>query len=111
MLVNNAGVVSRTPIADVTDREWARVLAINLTGPMIGTRAVLPLMRDSGGGSIVNIASTAALVGHPGSKSWGSRLAFCLHSDARVGGGFNRIDQFLSPSGMDYVEEFPGKIA
>ena len=81
MLVNNAGVVSRTPIADVTDREWARVLAINLTGPMIGTRAVLPLMRDSGGGSIVNIASTAALVGHPGSKSWGrveNRLAPAL---------------------------------
>ena len=60
VLVNNAGVVSRTPVADVTDREWALVLAINLTGPMIGTRAVLPLMRDSGGGSIVNISSTVA---------------------------------------------------
>ena len=77
VLVNNAGVVSRTPVADVTDREWARVLAINLTGPMIGTRAVLPLMRDSGGGSIVNISSTAALVGHPGvcyaASKWGLR--------------------------------------
>lgn len=77
VLVNNAGVVSRTPIAEVTDREWARVLAINLTGPMIGTRAVLPLMRDSGGGSIVNISSTAALVGHPGvsyaASKWGLR--------------------------------------
>lgn len=77
ILVNNAGVVSRTPVADVTDREWARVIAINLTGPMIGTRAVLPLMRDSGGGSIVNISSTAALVGHPGvayaASKWGLR--------------------------------------
>lgn len=77
VLVNNAGVISRTPIAEVTDREWARVLAINLTGPMIGTRAVLPLMRDSGGGSIVNISSTAALVGHPGvcyaASKWGLR--------------------------------------
>ena len=77
VLVNNAGVVSRTPVADVTDREWARVIAINLTGPMIGTRAVLPLMRDSGGGSIVNISSTAALVGHPGvcyaASKWGLR--------------------------------------
>ncbi len=77
VLVNNAGVVSRTPAAEVTDREWARVLAINLTGPMIGTRAVLPLLRDSGGGSIVNISSTAALVGHPGvcyaASKWGLR--------------------------------------
>ncbi|MBM3340568.1 MAG: glucose 1-dehydrogenase [Betaproteobacteria bacterium] len=77
VLVNNAGIVSRTPVAEVTDREWARVIAINLTGPMIGTRAVLPLMRDSGGGSIVNISSTAALVGHPGvayaASKWGLR--------------------------------------
>ena len=47
VLVNNAGMISRTPVAEVTDAEWARVLAVNLTGPMIGTRAVLPLMRDS----------------------------------------------------------------
>lgn len=77
VLVNNAGMVSRTPVADVTDAEWARVLAVNLTGPMIGTRAALPLMRDSGGGSIVNISSTAALVGHPGvcyaASKWGLR--------------------------------------
>jgi 3alpha(or 20beta)-hydroxysteroid dehydrogenase len=66
VLVNNAGVVSRTPVAAVTDRAWARVIAINLTGPMIGTRAAPPLMRNSGGGSIVDISSTAALMGHPG---------------------------------------------
>jgi 3alpha(or 20beta)-hydroxysteroid dehydrogenase len=77
VLVHNAGVVSRSPVAEITDREWARVLAINLTGPLLGTRAALPLLRASGGGSIVNISSTAALVGHPGvaysASKWGLR--------------------------------------
>lgn len=77
VLVNNAGVVSRTSFKTISLREWERVLAINLTGPMIGTQAVAPLMRDSGGGSIVNISSTAGLLGHPGvayaASKWGLR--------------------------------------
>lgn len=77
VLVNNAGVVSRTRVQDIAMREWERVLAINLTGPMLGTQAMAPLMRDSGGGAIVNISSTAGLVGHPGvayaASKWGLR--------------------------------------
>lgn len=77
VLVNNAGVVSRTPFHSISMREWERVLAINLTGPMLGTQVAGPLMRDSGGGSIVNISSTAGLVGHPGvayaASKWGLR--------------------------------------
>lgn len=77
VLVNNAGVVSRTSFLGISMDEWQRVLAINLTGPMIGSQAVAPLMRDSGGGSIVNICSTAGLVGHPGvayaASKWGLR--------------------------------------
>lgn len=77
VLVNNAGVVSRTSFHGISMREWNRVLAINLTGPMIGTQAVAPLIRDSGGGSIVNISSTAGLLGHPGvayaASKWGLR--------------------------------------
>jgi 3alpha(or 20beta)-hydroxysteroid dehydrogenase len=66
ILVNNAGVVSRTGIQDISMDEWKRVLDINLTGPMFGCRACAPLIRDSGGGAIVNISSTAGLVGHTG---------------------------------------------
>lgn len=77
VLINNAGVVSRTNVRDIALPEWQRVIAINLTGPMIGTQAVAPLMRESGGGSIVNISSTAGLVGHPGvayaASKWGLR--------------------------------------
>jgi 3alpha(or 20beta)-hydroxysteroid dehydrogenase len=77
VLVNNAGVVSRTSVRTIAPEEWQRVLAINLTGPMLGIQAAAPLMRESGGGSIVNISSTAGLIGHPGvayaASKWGLR--------------------------------------
>lgn len=65
ILVNNAGVSLRKPtMLDVTLEEWDRVLSINLTGAFLGTKAAAPLMRDTGGGSIVNIASIAGRIGH-----------------------------------------------
>lgn len=61
-LINNAGVTSRVRLPDVELDEWNRVLAINLTGPMLGIKTLLPLMRD--GASIVNVGSIAGLTGH-----------------------------------------------
>ena len=65
-LVNNAGIAIFKPILDVTYEDWSRVLAVNLTGPFLCTQAAAPLMRDSGGGAIVNTASVAGLVGFQG---------------------------------------------
>jgi len=65
VLVNNAGVALRGKNIGATTREdWDRVLSINLTGPFLGTRAAAPLLRDSGGGAIINIGSTAGINGH-----------------------------------------------
>ncbi|GMM97676.1 SDR family NAD(P)-dependent oxidoreductase [Microbacterium luteum] len=61
-LVNNAGVTQRTRIGDVVRSDWDRVLAINVTGPMLGIQALLPLMPE--GASIVNIGSAAGVTGH-----------------------------------------------
>jgi NAD(P)-dependent dehydrogenase (short-subunit alcohol dehydrogenase family) len=60
-LVNNAGIAIFKPILDVTYEDWQRVLAVNLTGPFLVTQAVAPLMRESGGGAIVNITSISGL--------------------------------------------------
>ena len=60
-LVNNAGTAIFKPILDVTYEEWSRVLAVNLTGPFLCVQAAAPLMRDSGGGAIVNITSISGL--------------------------------------------------
>lgn len=65
ILVNNAGIGLRKPsMLDIKREEWQRVLDINLTGPFLGTQAVAPVMRDNGGGAIVNIGSIAGTTGH-----------------------------------------------
>ncbi|MGH1523946.1 SDR family NAD(P)-dependent oxidoreductase [Leifsonia sp. L25] len=61
-LINNAGVTHRAGIAATDRADWDRVLAINLTGPMLGMRALAPLM--CAGSSIVNVGSVAGLTGH-----------------------------------------------
>ena len=65
VLVNNAGIGLRKPSMLKTSREeWQRVLDVNLTGPFLGTKAAAPVLRDSGGGAIVNIGSIAGYTGH-----------------------------------------------
>lgn len=61
-LVNNAGIAFRARVHEIDPADWDRVLAINLTGPLLGIQTVVPLMR--GGGSIVNVSSVAGLTGH-----------------------------------------------
>ena len=60
VLVNNAGIViNRVPIEERTVEEWDRVQAVNSRGVFLGTKHAIPAMRDSGGGSIINICSVA----------------------------------------------------
>ena len=63
VLVNNAGILIRKSIEETTEEEWDRIMAVNVKGVFLGTKHAIPAMRDSGGGSIVNISSTAGLVG------------------------------------------------
>jgi cyclopentanol dehydrogenase len=67
ILVNNAGIYPAGLSLDTTTKKiWDNVIAINLTGPFLGCKAVVPFMRKTGGGSIVNIASIAGFVGGNG---------------------------------------------
>ncbi len=71
ILVNNAGILIRKGIEDTTVEDWDRIMAVNAKGVFLGTKAAIPAMREAGGGSIVNISSTAGLVGSPeGSASY-----------------------------------------
>ncbi|MGR3198490.1 MAG: SDR family NAD(P)-dependent oxidoreductase [Paracoccus sp. (in: a-proteobacteria)] len=62
VLVNNAGIINRKIIRDMTPEEWRRVIDVNLTGAFLGIRAAAPAM--TAGGSIVNISSNSAFSGH-----------------------------------------------
>jgi NAD(P)-dependent dehydrogenase (short-subunit alcohol dehydrogenase family) len=78
-LVNNAGIAVFKPMLDVTLEEWQRVLAVNLTGPFLMTQAVAPIMRDQGGGTIVNITSISGLRASTLRVAYGTSKAGLAH--------------------------------
>ncbi|MCC7355323.1 MAG: 3-oxoacyl-ACP reductase FabG [Anaerolineae bacterium] len=63
ILVNNAGICPLTPLDEITEEEWNRVLAVNLHGPFLCSQAVAPIMRQQRAGKIINIASSAGQMG------------------------------------------------
>ncbi len=78
ILVNNAGVVEPSPIEQTSADAFRRVVDVNLTGTFLGIQAVTPSLRRAGGGSIINISSTAGLAGYSHLSSyvaskWGVR--------------------------------------
>jgi 3-oxoacyl-[acyl-carrier protein] reductase len=76
VLVNNAGIAGKAaPLTEQTEDEWNRVIAVNMTGVFLCTRAVLPHMRERKYGRIVNIASIAGKEGNPNMVAYSSTKA------------------------------------
>jgi 3alpha(or 20beta)-hydroxysteroid dehydrogenase len=78
VLVNNAGIVSFGSVEGLSLADWQRTIDVNLTGVWLGMHHVVPSMRRAGGGSIVNISSTAGLQGYANlgayvASKWGVR--------------------------------------
>jgi cyclopentanol dehydrogenase len=81
ILVNNAGIYPGFVDCENTSIElWGKILSINLTGPFIGCKTCIPYLRLSGGGSIINIASIAGVVGGNGSAYSSSKGGLLLFS-------------------------------
>ena len=62
ILINNAGIMTLGSVEDIELDAWRRSMAINVEGPFLGCKHALPLMRESGPGSIVNMSSISAMV-------------------------------------------------
>lgn len=103
-LVNDAGISGGSSLLHETDVEtWLQVLAVNLTGPFLCTRAAMPHLLASGRGRIVNVASTYGLVGAPMAP------AYC----ASKGGVVNLTRQLAvdySPQGVRVNAICPGYV-
>jgi NAD(P)-dependent dehydrogenase (short-subunit alcohol dehydrogenase family) len=78
-LVNNAGVAVFKPLLETTFDEWARVLAVNLTGPFLCTQACAPVMLGNGGGAVVNIGSISGLRASTLRVAYGTSKAALMH--------------------------------
>ncbi len=78
-LVNNAGIAVFAPLMELSDDDWNRVLAVNLTGPFLCTRAAVPLMREHGGGAIVNITSISGFRASTLRAAYGTSKAGLAH--------------------------------
>lgn len=81
VLCNNAGTgEKRTLIRDLDENEWERVFATNVTGAFLGIKyGAVAMMKSAQGGSIINTASVAGIVGNPGYVAYSSSKAACIH--------------------------------
>jgi NAD(P)-dependent dehydrogenase (short-subunit alcohol dehydrogenase family) len=77
-LVNNAGIAGFGSVHETEQRGWERIMAVNVTGTFLASKAVLPGMLARGKGAIVNLGSVAGLVGIP------SMAAYCAAKGAVV---------------------------
>ena len=85
ILVNNAGIYDRRPLEEISEESWDRVMGVNAKGPFLGAKAVIPAMRMKGGGSIVNISSTAGIRGSVASHYGASKGAVRLLTKSIAG--------------------------
>lgn len=120
VLVNNAGIGGFGPLESTPVEHFDRVLAVNLRGPYLCARYAAPLLRASGAGAIINMASTRALMSEPGGEAYGASkggllalthaLAISLGPEVRVnavlpgwidvtGGPLTEADHAQHPAG------------
>ncbi len=78
ILVNNAGIRFLNTVLDQTEDEWRRTLDVNLTGPFLCCKAVIPYMLRGGKGKIVNVSSVAGMFGRP------LRSAYCASKGGEI---------------------------
>ena len=104
-LANIAGIMDAfLPPDEVDDATWERVFSVNVTGPMRLTRAVLPLMIAAGKGSVVNVASEAAL------KASAAGAAYTSSKHA-IAGYTKSVAFFHGPQGIRANAVAPGAVA
>ena len=70
ILVNNAGIYERNTVEELDLETWKRVMEVNAEGVFLGTKACIPTMRRSGGGSVVNMSSVSSMKGSVSSTAY-----------------------------------------
>lgn len=79
VLFNNAGIAVVGELENISEADWDRQYAVNVKSIYLVSRAVIPLMREAGGGAIINMASESAYVGFPMHPAYTSSKAAVVH--------------------------------
>lgn len=103
ILVNNAGVTRDGYISKLSEADFDMVVDISLKGAWLGTRAVAPLMRAQGSGSVINISSLSGKIGNPGQTNYSAAKAGLV-------GLTKAAAKELGPSGVRVNAVQPGLI-
>lgn len=105
VLANVAGIMDHfVPLGELDDATWERVLAVNLTGVMRLTRAVIPAMQQAGRGAIVTVASEASL------RAGASGVAYTASKHAVIG-LVRHVAFYYGPQGIRSNAVLPGGVA
>ena len=104
ILVNNAGILLMKCMRDTTVEEFNRVMAVNVTGVFLGMKSVAEIMRDQGGGVIVNMSSAAGMVGQVQTVAYSA-------SKFAVRGMTKAAAMDMGPYGIRVISIHPGSIA
>jgi 3-oxoacyl-[acyl-carrier protein] reductase len=86
ILINSAGIVgSNLPLWEISDEDWARTFAVNVTGTFNMCRAFIPTMRERGWGRVVNFASMAGKDGNPNLSAYSASKAAVIGMTKSLG--------------------------
>lgn len=103
ILVNNAGIMFEQSLDDMSEEEWDRMMIVNMRAPVFLAKALLPQMRQRGGGSIINIGSVEGLSANP------RHIAYCS-SKAAIHGFTRALAVDLGRDGIRCNAVAPGWI-
>ena len=103
ILINNAGINKPTDFDQVSDSDWDEIVGTNLKGPFVAAQVFLPLLKDAGGGSIVNISSVSGQYGGPRTAHYAASKAGLISLAqviARFGAQYNVRANTIAAGGI-----------
>jgi len=103
LLVNNAGIVGFGAVTDMSKEDFERVIDINVVGVFLGMKHAAPSMKRAGGGAIINISSTAGMMGY-------ANISAYVASKWAVRGMTKAVAMELGRDGIRVVSIHPGPI-
>jgi len=124
ILVNNAGISKKSPIHLLTEKEWHRIIDTNLGSVFFLSRAAAGFMKNTGGGVIINIASTRAFMSESGSEAYAASkggiisithaLAASLAPEKirvnSIAPGWIETGDYSILTGADHLQHFSGRV-